>query len=159
TGWDQAACFTARWRHWTSPCGMPTASRSASRSTACSADSAIACRATPATASGTASPPTDLAAAARRHVAQGFNAGKRRLGREATPEQEVRRVQAVREAIGPDAKIMVDINETWTPLQARRGGRALQEAGIAWLEDPVHHLDFASLADLRRQLEITVAAG
>ena len=47
----------------------------------------------------------------------------------------------------------------WSPTQARRGGRALQDAGIAWLEDPVHHLDLAGLADLRRQLEVPIAAG
>src|SRR5678815_2394027 len=103
--------------------------------------------------------PDELAAAAKAHVAQGFGAVKLRLGREATPELEVRRVQAVREAVGPDVRIMVDINETWSPTQARRGGRALQDAGIAWLEDPVHHLDLAGLADLRRQLEIPIAAG
>ena len=103
--------------------------------------------------------PDELAAAAKAHVAQGFSAVKLRLGREATPELEVRRVQAVREAVGPDVRIMVDINETWSPTQARRGGRALQDAGIAWLEDPVHHLDLAGLADLRRQLEIPIAAG
>ena len=103
--------------------------------------------------------PDELAAAAKAHVAQGFGAVKLRLGREATPELEVRRVQAVREAVGPDVRIMVDINETWSPTQARRGGRALQDAGIAWLEDPVHHLDLAGLADLRRQLEVPIAAG
>ena len=84
---------------------------------------------------------------------------KLRLGREATPELEVRRVQAVREAVGPDVRIMVDINESWSPTRARRGGRALQDAGIAWLEDPIHHLDVAGLADLRRQLEVPIAAG
>lgn len=52
-----------------------------------------------------------------------------------------------------------DINESWSPERARRGGRALQDAGIAWLEDPVHHLDVAALADLRRQLEVPIAAG
>ena len=103
--------------------------------------------------------PGELAAAAKAHVAQGFDAVKLRLGREATPELEVRRVEAVREAVGPDVRIMVDINETWSAPQARRGGRALQDAGVAWLEDPVHHLDLASLADLRRQLEIPIAAG
>jgi L-alanine-DL-glutamate epimerase-like enolase superfamily enzyme len=103
--------------------------------------------------------PSELAASAGRHVAGGFPAVKLRMGREATPEAEVKRVEAVRKAVGPDARIMVDINETWTPVQARRGGRALQEAGIAWLEDPVHHLDFTSLAELRRELEIPVTAG
>ena len=103
--------------------------------------------------------PSDLAASAKRHVASGFNAVKLRLGREATPALEVRRVQAVREAVGPDVRILVDINESWSPTRARSGGRALQDAGIAWLEDPVHHLDVATLADLRRELEVPIAAG
>jgi len=104
-------------------------------------------------------PPGELAASAKRHVDNGFGGVKLRLGREATPELEVRRVQAVREAVGADVRIMVDINESWSPARARRGGRALQEAGIAWLEDPVHHLDVAGLAELRRQLEVPIAAG
>jgi len=103
--------------------------------------------------------PAELATSAKRHVERGFGAVKLRLGREATPELEVRRVQAVREAVGPDVRIMVDINESWSPTRARRGGRALQEAGIAWLEDPVHHQDVAGLAELRCQLEVPLAAG
>jgi L-alanine-DL-glutamate epimerase-like enolase superfamily enzyme len=35
----------------------------------------------------------------------------------------------------------------------------LQDAGIAWLEDPVHHADVAGLAELRRRLEVPIAAG
>ena len=77
----------------------------------------------------------------------GFGAVKLRLGQEATPELEVRRVQAVRDAVGPDVRIMVDAIESWSLTRARRAGRALQDAGIAWLEDPVHHLDVAGLAD------------
>jgi L-talarate/galactarate dehydratase len=103
--------------------------------------------------------PTDLAASAKRHVDGGFSAIKLRLGREATPELEVRRVQAVREAVGPDVRIMVDANESWSQTRARRAGQALQDAGIAWLEDPVHHLDIAALAELRRQLQVPIAAG
>jgi L-alanine-DL-glutamate epimerase-like enolase superfamily enzyme len=103
--------------------------------------------------------PDELAASAKRHVLDGFPAVKLRMGREATPEAEVRRIEAVRAAVGPAARIMVDINETWTPAQARRGGRALQEAGIAWLEDPIHHLDVAGLADLRGHLQVPLAAG
>jgi L-alanine-DL-glutamate epimerase-like enolase superfamily enzyme len=104
-------------------------------------------------------PPAELAASARRHAEAGFGGVKLRLGREATPEREAERVRAVREAVGPDVRIMADINETWTYAQARRGGRALQEAGIAWLEDPVHHLDVASVAALRDELTVPVAAG
>ncbi len=101
----------------------------------------------------------ELAASARRHVDAGFGAVKLRLGREATPELEARRVHAVRAAVGADIRIMVDATESWSLVQARRAGRVLQDAGIAWLEDPVHHHDVAGLAELRRQLEIPIAAG
>ena len=103
--------------------------------------------------------PDELAAAARRHIDNGFGAVKLRLGKEPAPELEARRVRTVREAIGPQARIMVDATESWSLDQARRTGRALQEAGIAWLEDPVHHLDVASLAALRRELEVPITGG
>ncbi|PYM87600.1 MAG: mandelate racemase [Candidatus Rokuibacteriota bacterium] len=103
--------------------------------------------------------PDELAASARRHVDAGFGAVKLRLGREALPELEARRVRAVRETVGPDVRIMVDATESWSLAQARRTGRVLQDAGIAWLEDPVHHLDVVGLAELRRRLEVPIAAG
>jgi len=101
----------------------------------------------------------ELAASARRHVVAGFGAVKLRLGKEATPALEARRVQAVREAVGSDVRIMVDAVESWSLARARRTGRVLQDAGIAWLEDPVRHSDVAGLAELRRRLEVPIAAG
>jgi L-alanine-DL-glutamate epimerase-like enolase superfamily enzyme len=101
----------------------------------------------------------ELAASARRHVDAGFGAVKLRLGREATPELEAERVRAVREAVGPGVKIMVDATESWSLPQARRTGRVLQDAGVEWLEDPVHHLDVAGLAELREHLDVPIAAG
>ncbi|HMH54603.1 MAG TPA: mandelate racemase/muconate lactonizing enzyme family protein [Candidatus Acidoferrum sp.] len=103
--------------------------------------------------------PEELAANARRHVESGFGAVKLRLGKESTPEQQAHRVEVVREAVGPNVRIMVDATESWTLTQARRTGRALQDAGIAWLEDPVHHHDVAGLGELRHQLEVPIAAG
>jgi L-alanine-DL-glutamate epimerase-like enolase superfamily enzyme len=103
--------------------------------------------------------PDELAASAKRHVERGFDAVKLRLGKEAAPELEARRVRAVRDAVGPDVRIMVDATESWSLTRARRAGRALQDAGIAWLEDPVHHLDVAGLAELRRELTVPIAAG
>src|SRR5207302_11467933 len=98
--------------------------------------------------------PDELAASAKRHVDAGFGAVKLRLGKEARPELEARRVRAVRETVGPDVRIMVDATESWSLAQARRTGRVLQDAGIAWLEDPVHHLDVVGLAELRRRLDV-----
>ena len=103
--------------------------------------------------------PDELAASAKRHVDAGFDAVKLRIGKEPTPEGEARRVRAVRAAVGPDVRIMVDATESWSLMQARLAGRALQDAGVAWLEDPVSHLDLAGLAELRRELEVPITGG
>ena len=54
-----------------------------------------------------------------------------------TPAEEVRRVRVVREAIGPDIKLMCDINQRWRPEQAIQIGSRVEEEGIGlfWLED------------------------
>jgi L-alanine-DL-glutamate epimerase-like enolase superfamily enzyme len=101
----------------------------------------------------------ELAESARVHVAQGFQAVKLRLGKEVTADAEAQRVRAVRQAVGTDIRILVDATESWERAQATRTGRRLQEEGIAWLEDPVHHRDLVGLSHLAGLLEIPVAGG
>ena len=101
----------------------------------------------------------ELVRSAQYHVSKGFDKLKLRLGREATPAAEVHRVRAVRDAVGPDVQIMVDIAETWSFHQAVAGGRALQEAGVIWLEDPIDHQDVAGLAHIAATLDMPLAAG
>jgi L-alanine-DL-glutamate epimerase-like enolase superfamily enzyme len=100
----------------------------------------------------------DLAASAERHLARGFGALKLRLG-QAAPDVQVARVHAVRQATTPEMRVMVDATESWDPSQAMLTGRALQAAGIAWLEDPVHHQDLSGLAHLASTLDVPVAGG
>ena len=101
----------------------------------------------------------DLAASAERHAAQGFGALKLRLGKDFTPAEQVARVQAAHRGAGAAVDIMVDGTESWDMSQAMQTGHALQDAGIVWLEDPVHHLNLAGLADLARDLAVPVAGG
>jgi L-alanine-DL-glutamate epimerase-like enolase superfamily enzyme len=101
----------------------------------------------------------ELAASARDHVAQGFTAMKLRLGHENTPAGEVARVNTVREAAGADVRILVDATETWDVNRALQTGRALEEAGIAWLEDPIDHLDVAGLSRMTNLLRVPIATG
>lgn len=101
----------------------------------------------------------ELAESASQHVAQGFQAVKLRLGKEAVPAAEVSRVRAVRQAVGADIRILVDATESWDRARATLTGRRLQEAGIAWLEDPLHHQDLAGLSHLAEILDIPVAGG
>jgi L-alanine-DL-glutamate epimerase-like enolase superfamily enzyme len=104
-------------------------------------------------------PLDDLARSAQAHVADGYNMLKVRVGNEDHPAKEVARVRTVAEAAGPDVRIMVDATESWNEAQAVVTGRALQEAGIVWLEDPVSHENLAGLAHLAHVLDVPIAAG
>jgi len=100
-----------------------------------------------------------LAANARRYVKEGYTAIKLRLGHEKSAGEEVRRVMAVREAVGPGVRILVDATETWDLATALETGFALQEAGIHWLEDPIATENVAGLARLCGQLRVRIATG
>ncbi|MGE0222401.1 MAG: mandelate racemase/muconate lactonizing enzyme family protein [Acetobacteraceae bacterium] len=101
----------------------------------------------------------DLAAAARKAADEGFRAVKLRVGHEKHPSGEVARVRAVQQAVGPDIAVMVDATETWTLDRAIRTGRALQDAGVVWIEDPVVHTDIAGMARVTAALDVPVATG
>ena len=101
----------------------------------------------------------ELAAQARRYAADGYTAIKLRLGHERRPADEVRRVSVVRDAVGPDLRILIDATETWDLATALETGRALQEAGIHWLEDPIATSNVAGLARLAQRLRVRIATG
>ncbi|HSF33418.1 MAG TPA: mandelate racemase/muconate lactonizing enzyme family protein [Candidatus Tectomicrobia bacterium] len=101
----------------------------------------------------------ELAASARQHVADGFRAVKLRLGKEARSEGEVARIHAVRRQVGADIAILVDATESWDRAHAIHTSRLLQEAGIAWLEDPLPHQDMTGLSQLAGMLDVPVAGG
>ena len=70
--------------------------------------------------------------------------------------EDIERVEAVREALGPDGKIRVDANGGWEPGQAARMLRRLARFGLEYAEQPCATLD--ELAELRRHIDIPVAA-
>ncbi|HJU14829.1 MAG TPA: mandelate racemase/muconate lactonizing enzyme family protein [Stellaceae bacterium] len=80
---------------------------------------------------------------------------------ETTPAIEVERMRRVREAIGPDIKLMCDINQRWRPEQAIDIGRRVEDAGIGlfWLEDVTAHDDYSGLARVTAALETPIAGG
>ena len=70
-----------------------------------------------------------------------------------TPAEEVRRVRVVREAIGPDIKLMCDINQRWRPEQAIDIGSRVEDVGLFWLEDVTTADDYQGLARVTAALE------
>ena len=75
------------------------------------------------------------------------------------PSEEVRRVRVVREAIGPDIKLMCDINQRWRPEQAIDIGSRCEDVGLFWLEDVTTADDYAGLARVTAALKTPIAGG
>ena len=100
-----------------------------------------------------------LAETAPRLVEQGFKAMKFRMGAEDTLAKEVERMRVMRDAVGPDIDIMVDINQGWDVNQAIAVGRQMADHGLFWLEDPIQHQDYAGLARIADALDTPIASG
>ena len=80
---------------------------------------------------------------------------------ETTPAIEVERMVKIREAIGPDIKLMCDINQRWRPEQAMDIGSRVEDAGVGlfWLEDVTTADDYPGLARISDALSTPVAGG
>jgi len=78
-----------------------------------------------------------------------------------TPAEEVRRVKVIRDVIGPDIKLMCDINQRWRPEQAIEIGHRVEEAGVGlfWLEDVTTADDYQGLARVTAALKTPIAGG
>jgi L-alanine-DL-glutamate epimerase-like enolase superfamily enzyme len=91
-------------------------------------------------------------------VGAGFQAVKMKVGGLSTRE-DVERVRAVREAIGPDIDLMVDANHAWLPYEAIQFGRMVEDLRPYWLEEPVNPWDHRGCAEVARALDMPVATG
>jgi O-succinylbenzoate synthase len=69
---------------------------------------------------------------------------------------DIDRVAAVRDAIGPDGRIRVDANGGWTVEKAQRQLSDLSRFGLEYAEQPCATL--AELAELRRRIDVPLAA-
>lgn len=99
-----------------------------------------------------------LAGEARSYVAAGFRALKMKIGL-LSPAQDLARVRAVRDALGPDVPLMVDANHAYAPHAAIAVGRGLQDAAVYWFEEPVVPEDRAGYAQVAAALDLAVAGG
>jgi D-galactarolactone cycloisomerase len=91
-------------------------------------------------------------------AAQGFRAIKMRIGRY-PPREELPLVAAVREALSPDVKLMVDAWGSYTLSTAIRVGRELERLGLEWYEEPLPQHGYHGYEVLADALDIAVAGG
>ncbi len=92
-------------------------------------------------------------------VEQGFTAMKFRMGGENTDAREIERMKTMREAVGDQVDLMVDINQGWDINTAIRIGRLMTDFGLYWLEDPIHHQDYVGYARIADALDTPIATG
>jgi len=102
--------------------------------------------------------PREVADEAEKLLARGFRAIKLRLGYP-TLEDDLAALHAVKKRVGSEIAVMVDYNQALSLAQALERGRALDQQGIYWLEEPIRHDDYAGNATLVRELKTPIQIG
>ena len=85
--------------------------------------------------------------------------GDARLGYEL--ERDVEFVRLLREAVGPDAMLMMDRGQSlsWTVADAIRRTNAFEEHGLTWIEEPLEPSDIRGFRVLRQHCKTLIATG
>jgi galactonate dehydratase len=110
--------------------------------------------------------PEEFHAAARRVIDRGylalkldpFGAGSYELTA-AERRQAIALVEAVRDAVGPDADLLVEMHGRFTPATAISVARDLERFNPSWIEEPVPPDNLAALEKVSRQVSIPIATG
>lgn len=134
--------------------------RAAEQTSAAGPGEAVPCNATL-----VAGAPNEVAAQAERWAEDGFTTFKLKLGAETVKNlveqgfsrsRDFETVQAVRETVGDEARIRVDVNEAWDLETAKRTLAQLEPLGIELAEQPVAGLE--AMAELAGSTSIPLAA-
>jgi L-alanine-DL-glutamate epimerase-like enolase superfamily enzyme len=96
---------------------------------------------------------------ARYFVAQGFKAIKMQVAHVHDRHTDLANVRRMREALGPDIEIMVDVNMGWDADTAIQMGRRFEEYDVYWLEEPVIADDFAGYMRIADALDLRIVGG
>ena len=102
--------------------------------------------------------PDRLLDEARGYVAAGFKGMKTKVGGLSIAE-DVARVRALRDAIGPDIHLMVDANEAYNATTAIRIGQQLADLDLVWFEEPVNAQDLDAYLEVKAALPMAIAGG
>jgi L-alanine-DL-glutamate epimerase-like enolase superfamily enzyme len=103
-------------------------------------------------------PLEDLIAEARRYAAMGCQYYKLKI-HHPDPRVNRKRVECVRQAVGSEVRLMVDVNQRLDVLGAIRQAEVLEDLDLFWFEEPVSADDIAGCAEVARAIRIPVATG
>ena len=111
--------------------------------------------------------PDEIAERARATVALGFSALKfdpfpgpwqRHVNRD-IEDRAVENVRAVREAVGPEVEILIEVHRRLAPMHAIRVAERMEEFRPFWYEEPVSSDNVDALAEVRSAVSLPVVTG
>jgi L-alanine-DL-glutamate epimerase-like enolase superfamily enzyme len=88
----------------------------------------------------------------------GFRGAKIKVGRPHVSE-DLARLSAVRDAVGPGFEIMVDANQAFTVAEAIRRARHYEPLDLAWFEEPLPAEDLGGHVRLSQSTSLPIAVG
>ena len=92
------------------------------------------------------------------YLDNGFNAVKIKIGRE-NLEEDLERIKAVREFIGPDVTFMVDANYSMSIEKAIKAIEGFKQYDITWFEEPIIPDDYKGFAEIVEKTGFPLAMG
>jgi L-alanine-DL-glutamate epimerase-like enolase superfamily enzyme len=100
--------------------------------------------------------PTANADRAADFVARGYDELKLKVGRDLAQDHDT--LAAIRDRVGPGVKIRIDANMMWSAPAAIKWIRGLSRYDLQYVEQPVPDFDLAALAQVRRAVDVPIAA-
>jgi len=100
-----------------------------------------------------------MIAKALHYKERGYPAIKMQVAHTADLKTDLDNVRRMREVLGPDIAIMIDVNMGWTADIAIEMGRKFQDYGVYWLEEPVVPDDFAGYLRIAEALDLRIVGG
>ena len=96
---------------------------------------------------------------AKRYVQRGFKTIKMQVGHVFTHEEDIINVRDMRQELGNEVGIMLDVNQGWNVNEAIEVGLQLDQFDLAWIEEPVLADDFEGYHKIADAIKTPVVGG
>jgi len=96
---------------------------------------------------------------AKKFVSEGYKAIKMQVAWGFTHEEDVINVRDMRQELGNNIKIMIDVNQGWNAEEAIKFGKAINDYNIEFIEEPVIADDFEGYQKIANSINTPIATG